>query len=213
VRPLFRVLAPFALTLLVARGTLAEPARRATFGAPQPMTLPEPGIPPRPITEADVWMDYGRAMERIARAFAWMELAFPDLRVQTPANVGHVDALVLSWPAHVVGLTARQRRSAAGGTVFVEPAFPTDHWAARGLAGVRVWAAERSSGLGVVVEGGGLLATDGSGAFAGGGPAIGHSSGLLALVGRRYFVLGADRWDFTLELTMPMYSLVELVGG
>jgi hypothetical protein len=93
----------------------------------------------------------------------------------------------------------------------VEPAFPTNHIAARGLGGVRVWGALQF-GLVLVLEGGGVAGTDGHGAFAGGGPALGDRTGLIALVVRRYFILGADRWDFALDIR-PTTTLSDLLGG
>ena len=202
------------------RDTAAEPATprfepmRGAVAAPATPCRGLPCAPAPPKTEAEMWMDVGRAMEDLTRGFAWVELAFPDLRLQTPARVGRgVDALVLSWPVHVVGVSTRTGRAGAGATFFVEPAFPTDHFAARGLGGVRLWGADASTGLAAVLEGGGVVGTDGHGAFAGGGPAIGDLSAVVALVGRRYFMLGADRWDFTLEVTMPFYTLAELLGG
>jgi hypothetical protein len=200
-----------ALVALVAPRAFAE-----TPDAPAapPVALLPPHPPRRPMTEADLWLDVGKSMDRIGRAFAWAELAFPDLRLQTPTRIGDgADALVLSWPVHVVGFMTRHGQLGAGGSLFVEPAFPTDHRAARALGGVRFWGAHRSTGIAAVLEGGGLVATDGHGAFAGGGPAIGDLSAVIALVARRYFVAGADRWDFTLEFSMPAYTLAELLGG
>jgi hypothetical protein len=206
-----------AAALLFASRAFAEPGLRT---APEPVGAPVTAFPPfatpeQPMTEAEMWMGVGRAMERITRAFAWAEMAIPDLRLQTPARVGDgVDALVLSWPVHLVGVATREHRTGAGATLFVEPAFPTNHWAARGLGGVRLWGAESRTGLAAVLEGGGIVATDGYGAFAGGGPAVGDVSGILALVARRSFVLGRpDRWDFTLELTMPLYTLGALLSA
>jgi hypothetical protein len=172
-----------------------------------------PGLNPHPIAGANPWLDNGASFEGIKRFFAWTELAFPDLRLQTPVHVGDgVDALVFSWPVHLVGFVTRGR-GAAGASLFVEPALPTNHFAVRGLSGVRAWGAERRTGFGAVLEGGGVAATDGFGAFAGGGPAFGEPSALFALVNRRYFLVGADRWDFTLELSMPLYTLAALLGG
>lgn len=193
---------PFVLSLLLARPAASEPAHGA---------FPEPGVPQPPITEMDAWRDYGDAMAELGKKITWVEIAFPDLRLQTPARIGDgIDALVLSWPVHLVGFTTGRTDSAAGGSLFVEPAFPTNHLAARGLSGVRVWGAH--AGFAAVLEGGGVAGTDGSGAFAGAGPAIGDRTGLIALVVRRYFVLGADRWDFTLDIR-PSVTLAELLGG
>jgi len=159
----------------------------------------------------DVWRDYSRGMGELARLIAWTELAFPDLRLQTPASVGDgIDALVFSWPVHLIGIT-NGRKESTGGTLFVEPAFPTNRFAARGLGGVRVWGASQF-GLALVLEGGGVAGTDGHGAFAGGGPALGDRTGLIALVVRRYFILGADRWDFALDIR-PTTTLSDLLGG
>jgi len=210
---------PVVPRFVAARDAVTEPVTprfeltRVGIAAPATPCWGLPCAPAPPKTEAEMWMEVGRAMEDLTRAFAWVELAFPDLRLQTPARVGDgVDALVLSWPVHVVGVSTRAGRSGAGATFFVEPAFPTDHLAARGLGGVRLWGADAGTGLAAVLEGGGMAGTDGHGAFAGGGPAIGDLRAVVALVGRRYFVLGADRWDFTLELTMPYLTLAELLG-
>ncbi|HEX6274864.1 MAG TPA: hypothetical protein VFZ53_17600 [Polyangiaceae bacterium] len=204
----------FPCVLLVLSVALVSPLAFAE--KPEAPAAPPAAFfpPPKPMTEADMWQEAGKNMENIVRAVAWAELAFPDLRLQTPARVGDgVDALVLSWPVHVVGLMTRSGQQGAGGSLFLEPAFPTDHRAVRALAGARLWGADRRTGLAVVLEGGGLVATDGHGAFAGGGPAIGDLSAVVALVARRYFVSGAERWDFTLELSIPAYDLVELLGG
>ena len=144
---------------------------------------------------------------------SFIEMVNPDLRLQTPARVGDgIDALVVSWPVHLTGL-AMGNDDWAGATLFVEPALPTNHLAFRGLSGVRIWGAERHTNLALVLEGGGLLATDGHGAFAGGGPAYGGAGFLIALVARRYFVVGDDRWDFSIDVTLPGYSLGEILGG
>jgi hypothetical protein len=164
----------------------------------------------------DAWADYAESMGRLSRTVAWTEIAFPDLRLETPAAIGtetsavSIDGLVISFPVHVVGFTTRGKGAVAGASFFLEPAFPTHRAAARGFSGVRAFGLHA---FGAVLEGGGIVATDGSGAFAGGGPAIGDATGMIALVGRRYFVEGADRWDFTLELTMPGGTLVGLIGG
>lgn len=192
----------FFLFFLLSRPASSEPAR---------VTFPEPGVPEPPITEMDAWRDYGNAMEELGRKIAWVELAFPDPRLQTPVRVGDgIDALVLSWPVHLVGSTRSRKESAVGWSMFVEPAFPTNHLAARGLCGLRVFGAH--AGFAAVFEGGGVAGTDGSGAFAGAGPAIGDATGLIALVVRRYFILGADRWDFTLDIR-PAWTLAQLLGG
>ena len=168
-------------------------------------------MPAPPLTEKDGWREYGLAMQRVGRAIAWMEIAFPDLRLQMPVHGGDTDgfdALVFSWPVHLVGIQTG-RKDSAGASFFVEPAFPTNPFAVRGLGGVRVWGASRI-GLAFVLEGGGLAGTDGHGAFAGGGPAIGDRTGLLALVVRRYFILGDDRWDFALDVR-PNWTLADLM--
>jgi hypothetical protein len=173
--------------------------------------------PERPFTEVDGWAEYAQAMGELARLMAWFEIAFPDLRLQAPAGLGDevaaigFDALVVSFPVHVVGTRPKRGRGAVGGSLFVEPAFPTNRLAARGLLGARAYGLH--SGFGGVLEGGGIAATDGSGAFVGGGPAFGDYSGMMSLVARRYFVFGDDRWDFTLELTITSGTLAILVGG
>jgi hypothetical protein len=120
--------------------------------------------------------DYAESLRRLARTIAWTEIAFPDLRLETPAAIGSettalsIDGLVISFPMHIVGFTTRGKGSVAGASFFLEPAFPTHRAAARGLSGVRVFGLHD---FGAVLEGGGIIATDAAGAFAGGGPAIG----------------------------------------
>jgi hypothetical protein len=152
-------------------------------------------------------------MQRLSRIIAWTEIAFPDLRLEVPVHGGDtdgIDALVFSWPVHLVGITTG-RKDSAGASLFLEPAFSTNHLPVRGLGGVRVWGASRV-GLAFVLEGGGIAGTDGHGAFAGAGPALGDRTGLIALVVRRYFILGADRWDFALDIR-PSWTLADLIGG
>jgi hypothetical protein len=150
----------------------------------------------------DVWRDYGESMQSLARTIRWIEVGFPDLRIQKPAAVNDVDALVFSFPVHIVGAGTSGRYSFVAGSLFLEPAFPTNHAAARGLAGIRVVGL---ANFGAVLEGGGIVATDGSGAFVGGGPALGDWTGTISIVARRYFVVGEDRWDFALDVTLPAF--------
>lgn len=164
----------------------------------------------RPMTETEMWAEAGRAADDLGEKLTWVEIAFPDLRLQTPARLGDdVDALVVSWPVYVASLGAGPNTAWRGAGLFVEPQFPTHAWAVRGLAGVRAFGLFH--GFGAALEAGGLLGTDGSGAFAGGGPAIGDASGMITALARRTFVGGAGRWDFTLELSIPMRPLTELL--
>jgi hypothetical protein len=199
---------PFSSSALLALSLLLSPSAFASDPAP---TRPRyPGVPEPPLTEMHAWAGYAQSMGELARLIAWTEIAFPDLRLQTSARVDSVDALVFSWPVHLGGIR-KGRKASAGGTLFVEPAFPTNHLAARGLGGVRVWGATQF-GLVLVLEGGGVAATDGHGAFAGGGAGIGDPTGLMVLVVRRYFILGDDRWDFAIDIR-PTTTLADLLGG
>jgi hypothetical protein len=120
-----------------------------------------------------------------------------------------IDALVVSWPSHVVTTVRGPYQSLVGASLFVEPQLPTNAMVLRGLAGFRVFGA--SGGFGAVLEGGGLIAADGSGLFAGGGPAIGNGLAIVSVVARRYFVAGEDRYDFTIDLTLPLWPLVNVL--
>ncbi len=177
--------------------------------SPRPARLPEAVFqPPSEAFARSVPNTPSDEPDRTTYAVGVLEMIFPDFRLQYPANLSDVDSLVISWPVHVLGMRTLGWPSRVGASLFVEPALPTNHTAFRGLGGLRAFAVHY--GVGVVAEGGGILASDGSGAFVGAGPAVGGGNGVLALVGRRYFVGGEDRWDFTLDFMVPAVTLWEI---
>ena len=200
---------PFLCIPLVAALTLGPAIAGAREKGEQtnPQRLDE-----KPNTNANYGEALAAAFSQLGDTMAWIELAVPDLRLQTPGRVADgVEALVVSWPIALLSWTTGSRRSDAGLVVFVEPQFPTNELSIRGLAGVRAFGA--IYGLAAIAEAGAMAASDSSGAFAGAGPAIGDRHGMIAAVGRRYFaVVGPARWDFTIELSLPTRPLFALLG-
>ena len=189
-----RAIAASFSAVLTASPALAVTPPQPPVSAPSvpTETAPPPASPP-PFNK-----------EYLSYFTGFFEIVIPDVRLQTPSRVDlGIDSVVLSWPVHVIGVTT-QGSSRAGATLFIEPAFPTNSSAVRGLAGLRTFGVYEK--FGAVVEGGGVFATDGSGGFVGAGPAFG-ANGMIALVARRYFVLHNERWDFTLDLTVPDVTL------
>jgi hypothetical protein len=197
--------AVFLVVLALERRAAADEAVPVATGAAKPLVQQEVG------TARALARDSRAAADAYSKMFAVLEMLFPDLRLQTPARIGDgVNALVVAWPVHVLSMVRGSHRSALGASLFVEPQLPTNDVAPRGLVGVRVFGV--SGGFGAVLEAGGLLGTDGSGLFAGAGPAIGTPLGMLSAVARRYVVTDADRYDFSIDLTLPLRPLLDVLG-
>jgi hypothetical protein len=174
---------------------------RDTVVAPAPTNAVDATEPPAG-SEPDTSDDDARRQHRFTYVIGILEVLIPDLRLETPARISDgVDSVAISFPVHLAGLRTLNWPWSAGGSVFIEPAIPASQKAVRGLAGLRVFGAVSVAAL--ALEGGAIGATDGSGAFVGGGPALGGpGAAVLVLVGRRYFVSGEDRWDFTLDFVV-----------
>jgi hypothetical protein len=147
---------------------------------------------------------------------ALIEIAIPDVRFE---QAGPLDAWVLSWPAHLRlvdagGVRQTEHTTLAAPraelTLFLEPQIAlqstTGH---RGLGGLRGFGGlpVGASLLGLIAEAGGLVGTDGHGAFAGGGVAFGmlfdRNFPYLAFVARHIWAGPQRRVDFALDVVMP----------
>lgn len=198
----------------------------ATWSDPSPASPPAFAAVCTFASSAPAFAFIGAGFERaIAPAGVAFELAIPDLRLElSPLGVGPT----LSWPVHwrVYELKGQSRHYAGHDsrtdsfprlelTVFLEPqlAFlPTGPIGWRGLGGVRgVFAAD--TGVSLIAEGGGLVGSDGHGAFAGAG--VGWTFNmwrlypLLALVVRESFTTTGLRTDLALDfvITLPLRDL------
>lgn len=148
---------------------------------------------------------------------ALVEVALPDVRLEL--NEQRPSA-VLSWPAHLrlwdaggIRYTPHTTLAAprAELTAFLEPQLAFgEPWALRGLAGARVFGGlPLQAGLvGALLEGGGLVGSDGHGGFVGGGIAIGtvfdRNFPMVALVARRTWTTTGPRVDVSLDVVLAL---------
>ncbi|MFP2903553.1 hypothetical protein ACLESD_00450 [Pyxidicoccus sp. 3LFB2] len=143
----------------------------------------------------------------------FLEPLVPDVRYEWgPGASGSESPWVLSWPLHPWALPPLD---VPGPTLilspFVEPQLRRKPSLFRLLAGARVYAFPDTFRLGVLVEGAGLWAKDGSGGMAG----MGLSYDLierhrhtvpwtLSLVLRRTWTEAGQRTDVSFDVTVPL---------
>ncbi|MGA9520272.1 MAG: hypothetical protein WBV82_02340 [Myxococcaceae bacterium] len=147
---------------------------------------------------------------------AGIEVLIPDLRYELSSRP---DAWVLSWPVHLRlvdsgGIRQTEHTTLAAPraelTAFLEPQIALHETTAyRGLTGLRGFGGlpVGAALFGLVAEGGGLIGTDGTGGFVGGGLAFAmlfdHNFPYIAVVARHAWTTQGTRVDFAVDVVLP----------
>lgn len=135
------------------------------------------------------------------------EPLFPDLRLELATGTAY---LVLSLPVHVLIYHEHLLfRDKARYSLFAEPQWRPAGSEWRGVAGIRVTQPVYGA-VAVLVDGAGLVGTDGHGGLAGLGAGLFEAgllggTGFLALVWRHAVTTTGDRNDFSLDLAYPLW--------
>jgi hypothetical protein len=148
---------------------------------------------------------------------ALVEVAIPDVRLEVSEARGQNP--VLSWPVHLRlfetgGIRQTEHTTLAAprleSTLFLEPQLALgDALQYRGILGARLMGGLPigSALAGLLLEGGGLLGTDGHGGFVGGGLCFAllfdRNFPYVAVVARRTWTAAEARVDFALDFVLP----------